>query len=89
MEKQDIESMLRQPAKIKWACRRGMLELDVLLNNFVECGYDSLSEDEKRDFIQLLGLQDPELFSLLMQQVEPADERQAQLITRIRSYARN
>lgn len=89
MEKQDIESMLREPAKIKWACRRGMLELDVLLNNFVAAGgYNGLNNDDKRLFIALLDLPDPELFALLMQQLEPAGECQAQLITRIRQYAR-
>lgn len=88
MQNQDIESMLREPSKIKWACRRGMLELDVLLSNFVEHGYNDMGDDDKRLFIQLLSLPDPELFALLMQQVEPVDEQHAQLILRIRRYAR-
>ncbi len=88
MEKKDIESMLSEPAKIKWACRRGMLELDVLLNNFLERDYNNLNNEDKRLFIELLELPDPELFGLLMQKLAPVDERQAQLISRIRQYAR-
>ena len=36
-------------ARLKWACRRGMLELDVLLLPFVEEAFDSLSyEDQEK-----------------------------------------
>lgn len=89
MKKQDVDSMLNEPAKIKWACRRGMLELDVLLNNFVERAYNNLNNEDKRLFIECLYLPDPELFALLMGQVEPSNEREAQLIKQIRHYARS
>jgi antitoxin CptB len=89
MEQPDIESMLREPARIKWACRRGMLELDVLLSNFFEHGYNELSVNDKCLFIELLSLPDPELFSLLMLRVEAPSEPVAHLIARIRQYARS
>jgi antitoxin CptB len=88
MQKQDIESMLQEPAKIKWACRRGMLELDVLLSNFLGKGYNALDDENKRLFIDLLYLPDPELFALLMLRVEAPNAALAQLIARIREYAR-
>lgn len=37
---------LNNKARLRWACRRGMLELDVLLMPFVEEGYDALSAEE-------------------------------------------
>ncbi len=53
-------------AKIKWNCRRGMLELDLILNRFVEHRLETLSEDQLRSFETLLELQDPELYYWLM-----------------------
>jgi len=59
-------SALMSKAKLRWACRRGMLELDVLLAPFVEEGYDALSEQQKADFERLLACDDPDLFAWFM-----------------------
>lgn len=48
-------SNLDSKAKLRWACRRGMLELDVLFMPFVEDAYDSLSDNEKGIFQRLLS----------------------------------
>ena len=56
----------KNKARLKWACRRGMLELDVLFMPFVEKGYDELSETDKLTFERLLTCQDPELFAWFM-----------------------
>lgn len=53
-------------ARIKWACRRGMLELDVLLMPFVDEAYDQISDTQKLAFERLLEAQDPELFAWFM-----------------------
>lgn len=53
-------------ARLKWACRRGMLELDVLFIPFVEEAYDSLSNEKQFVFERLLTCQDPELFAWFM-----------------------
>lgn len=53
-------------ARLKWACRRGMLELDVLFMPFVDEAYDDLTEIKKRTFERLLTCQDPELFAWFM-----------------------
>ena len=45
--------------QIKWRCRRGVLELDVILTRFLEQKYDGLSEDELNKFYALLELPDP------------------------------
>lgn len=59
-------SALMSKPKLRWACRRGMLELDVLLAPFVEEGYDALSEQQKADFERLLACDDPDLFAWFM-----------------------
>ncbi len=52
--------------RLRWACRRGMLELDVLFMPFVEEAYDGLTDQQKDTFERLLEQQDPELFSWFM-----------------------
>jgi antitoxin CptB len=53
-------------ARLKWACRRGMLELDVLFIPFVDEAYDDLSTKDQFTFERLLTCQDPELFAWFM-----------------------
>jgi antitoxin CptB len=53
-------------ARLKWACRRGMLELDVLLLPFVEQAFDSLDYEQQETFERLLTSDDPDLFAWIM-----------------------
>lgn len=53
-------------ARLKWACRRGMLELDVLLLPFAETGFHDLDEEEQETFEKLLTCDDPDLFAWFM-----------------------
>lgn len=66
-------SQLMSKPKLRWACRRGMLELDVLLAPFVEEGYDALNEQQKRDFERLLACDDPDLFAWFMGHARSTD----------------
>lgn len=52
--------------RLIWACRRGMLELDVILAPFVEHEYDALDEARKAVFRRLLECDDPDLFAWFM-----------------------
>lgn len=58
--------VLDSKPKLKWACRRGMLELDVLFEPFVDEAYDALSNDQKVAFQRLLACEDPDLFAWFM-----------------------
>ncbi len=53
-------------ARLRWRCRRGMRELDVLLIQFFETSFDALSEAEKQTFSAILELPDPELQAYLV-----------------------
>ncbi len=72
-------------ARLQWRCRRGMLELDLLLLPFVENVYDSLSAEDKHKFHLLLDLQDQELLECLMLQTPPQDNNLNDIISQIRS----
>lgn len=56
----------KRAARLKWACRRGMLELDVLFMPFVEEAFNDLSFDDKELFERLLTCDDPDLFAWFM-----------------------
>ncbi|AVJ55707.1 succinate dehydrogenase assembly factor 2 family protein [Idiomarina sp. OT37-5b] len=62
------EDALKDKRRLKWACRRGMLELDVLFEPFVDQAYDELSEEDKAIFRRLVTCDDPDLFSWFMGQ---------------------
>ena len=59
-------SLTNNKPRLRWACRRGMLELDVLFMPFVEEAYDNLSDQDKATFERLLEEQDPDLFAWFM-----------------------
>jgi len=53
-------------ARLAWQCRRGMLELDLLLSTFLENDYEQLNSDSQKDFVELLEIVDTELLEYLM-----------------------
>ena len=79
------EHSATEKARLQWRCRRGMLELDLLLQPFVENVYDSLSAEDKHKFHLLLDLQDNELLECLMLQTPPEDESLNDIISQVRS----
>jgi len=48
--------------RLKWACRRGMLELDLVLEPFLENIFSTLSDEDKVRFESLLESEDQDLF---------------------------
>jgi antitoxin CptB len=58
------------PAKLRWQCRRGALELDLLLETYLETEYLTADEEEKQMFVELLKLDDRELLEFLMAAVK-------------------
>lgn len=60
--------------RLRWQCRRGLLELDLLLVRFLEQQYLSLSAVEQAAFQRLLEQPDQTLLAWLQdQQVPPTD----------------
>ncbi|MCK8043677.1 MULTISPECIES: succinate dehydrogenase assembly factor 2 [Shewanella] len=70
--------------RVKWACRRGMLELDVLFQPFVEEQYESMSIKDKATFVSLLECEDPELFAWFMGHEVCENPDFAEMIIRVR-----
>ena len=55
-----------QRAKLNWHCRRGMLELDLILQRFLKQHLDELTEPQVASFEQLLMAEDPDLYAWFM-----------------------
>ncbi len=79
----------REAARLRWQCRRGMLELDLLLNRFLETGFPALDAAGRADFVRLLGYQDQIIHDWLMGQAVPADAAMRRLVGEIRAAMRN
>lgn len=62
----DAEKIAVIEPSLRWQCRRGMLELDVIFNRFLESGYGKLSAEQREQFAVLLQEPDPDLFAWLM-----------------------
>jgi len=56
-------------SKLKWQCRRGLLELDIILLSFLDNVYPKLSPKLQAQFGQLIAYTDPELLVWLVQRV--------------------
>ena len=59
-------SELAERARLRWRCRRGMRELDVLLERFVEAAGAALPGPRLGAFARLLELPDPVLVECLI-----------------------
>ena len=56
----------QRKAKINWHCRRGMLELDLILERFSKRHLDILDDEQLTTFEHLLDSPDPDLYAWLM-----------------------
>ena len=71
-------------SRLAWQCRRGMRELDELLQRYLIQHYAQASGSEQRAFEQLLQSQDPELQAYLLSDVEPRDPELQRVVRAIR-----
>ncbi len=73
--------------RLQWQCRRGMLELDWLLQDFMQQGFDQLSDAEQATFERLLTYPDQTLWDYFMGQAVPIDPAIAHVVQQIRHTA--
>ena len=70
--------------RILWQCRRGLLELDLVLQRFVEARLEQLSADETVALKLLLAFDDNDLLDLVMCRAEPVDTRVTAVLEMLR-----
>ena len=69
-----------QMGKLRWRCRRGMKELDLLTLGYLERHYPTAPVEEQQAFAELLELQDPLLMSYMVGRETPADATTARVV---------
>ncbi|RZL88111.1 MAG: succinate dehydrogenase assembly factor 2 [Variovorax sp.] len=74
MQAQDtLDQPLGAPAlsKLKWRCRRGLLENDLFIARFFERHESRLTVGQAQAMETLMDLSDPDLLDLLLKRKEP------------------
>ena len=75
----------RSLARLRWRCRRGMLENDLILARFLDARGEVISEADEAALSRLLDFTDNELWDLLSGRAEAADASLAPLLHELRS----
>lgn len=73
--------------RLLWRCRRGMKELDVLLERFARCELPGSTSEQRDTLARFLELPDPLLVDYLLGQAIPPDPQLARLVQRIAGQA--
>jgi len=72
-------------SRLRWLCRRGMKELDLVMTGYLENHYSQANETDQQSFRTLLDMQDPDLFALLVGRDVSDDQNLSEMISFLRS----
>ena len=61
----------RSLSKLKWRCRRGLLENDLFIERFFRCHEETITTRQAMGIEILMDLSDPDLLDLLLARCEP------------------
>ncbi|BAC24584.1 ygfY [Wigglesworthia glossinidia endosymbiont of Glossina brevipalpis] len=75
---------IKNKSMVYWSCRRGMLELDIIINNFFKKEFDFLSNKEKIFFVNMLSYDDIYLYKCLIFNYEPKNKKIKKIIKLIK-----
>lgn len=85
MSEEKTQDELIEISQLRWHCRRGVKELDVVLCKYLENHYLESSAEEQRAFKILLKLEDPILMSLVMDYDQVDDISQNRVLDKIKN----
>lgn len=71
--------------KLRWRCRRGMRELDQLLERWLDCAWRQSPTADREVFLRLLDSEDDRLWRWFLGHETPSDVEIATLVDRIRA----
>jgi antitoxin CptB len=79
-----MEADAAPPGRLLWRCRRGMKELDVILERYAREALPEAPPAERAAFERLLSLPDPLLAGYLLGEERPRDPHLEALAARVR-----
>ena len=74
---------MSEMSRLRWLCRRGMKELDVVLTRYLDHCYESASPADRAQFLALLEMPDPDLYNLLLGRDKTTDPDLARLLQQL------
>lgn len=75
--------------RLRWKCRRGMIELDTLLLRYLEDCYSGAASQQQEAFERILEMPDPQLYFLIMGRTESDNREVADLVNVLRNLPRH
>jgi antitoxin CptB len=76
---------MKELERLRWRCRRGLLELDIVLKRFVDQDYAGLDAEQKIAFDALLDLPDTVLWDMIAGRKDATESKQQALLEKIRA----
>lgn len=78
---------LHELNKLRWHCtRRALLELDIVLGRFLDNGFNQLTDAQVKTFVELVAMEDHDLWALISGKVDAEDPAEIDVITAIRKH---
>jgi antitoxin CptB len=77
------------PGRLRWRCRRGAKELDLLLNAYLEKRYPHAGGEERAAFERLTAWADPDIMAVVLGSCPSPDPATSSLVEVLRSLCRN
>ena len=71
--------------RVRWRCRRGLLENDLILARFLDARGGTMTADELNALNVLLDLADNDLWDLIAGRTEPQEARLRPLLAALRA----
>lgn len=68
---------------LRWRCRRGMKELDVLLTRYLDRDYYTAPAEQREAFETLLAMADPEILDYVLGRSTPDNQDLAHVLARM------
>ena len=76
---------MKELERVRWRCRRGLLELDIVLGRFVEQHYAGLDEVQQAAFDVLLDMPDNTLWDMITGRgMPPSEPQQLKMLERLK-----
>ncbi len=85
MDKKKSEEDLVELSQLRWHCRRGVKELDVVLGNYLDNYYLDSEIKLQEAFKELMRLEDPILMSLVLDHSQTEDIHQNNVLEKMKN----
>lgn len=76
---------MSEMSQLRWRCRRGAKELDIVMNRYLEQMYEDAEPNQQAAFKELLMVEDPTVFDLLLERIDAQNDEQQTLLVTLRS----